>query len=90
VNHPKTKLKTALPPSRSVVLAGVTTHAQHQAQGVHEQMPLVALDAFASIIAHFAAMAGRFAALTVQYRGRGLAAFALGLPDAPSRHAGCA
>ena len=53
-------------------------HAQDQSQGVHQQVPLAALDALGGIIPHLAAVTGGFDALTVQNRGRWPAAFAVG------------
>ena len=53
-------------------------HAQDQSQGVHQQVPLAALDALGGIIPHLAAVTGGFDALTVQNRGRWPAALAVG------------
>jgi hypothetical protein len=50
-------------------------HAEHQAQGVHQQMPLPALDALGCIITHRAAVVRRLHALAVQDGGGGPAAF---------------
>jgi hypothetical protein len=54
--------------------------AQHQSQSVHQQMPLSALDAFAGVIAHTAAVASGLHALTVQNRCRGMATLAVSVP----------
>ena len=55
--------------------------AEHQPQGVHQQMSLAAFDPFAGVIAHGAAMTVGLDTLAVQNGGRWPAAFALGSPD---------
>ena len=54
--------------------------AQHQSQGIHQQMSLAAFDPLTGVIAHPAAVTSGFHALTVQNRRRGPAAFAVSLP----------
>ena len=52
--------------------------AQHQSEGVHEQVPLAALDLFGGIVTHRATVGIGLDALTVQDRRRGPAPLALG------------
>src|ERR1039457_3457045 len=55
--------------------------AEHQPQGVHQQMSLAAFDPLARVIAHRAAMTVGFDALAVENGRRWSRAFALGLAD---------
>ncbi len=68
----------------AVALGGISRgddHAQDQAQGIYEQIPLAAFEALARVETDRAAMPGGLDALAVQYRGRGLAALALSFPN---------
>ena len=56
-------------------------HAEHQPQGVHQQMPLATFDPLAGVIPHTATMTSRFDTLTVQNRRRWATALAVSLPD---------
>lgn len=55
-------------------------HAEHQPQGIHQQMPLAAFDLFGGVITHGAAVPRRLHTLTIQNRGRGPAALVVGAP----------
>ena len=68
-------------PSRSVVLAGVTTPPRINPRVSTSKMPLAAFDAFAGIVTHRAAMTGGLDALAVQDRRGRLATFSLSFPN---------
>ena len=81
VNQPNTRPKTTCAPARSVVLASVTASAEHQPQGVHQQMALAAFDPLAGVIAYRAAVTVGLDALAVENGGRGPRAFVLSSTD---------
>ena len=61
-------------------------HAQHQAQGVHQQMPLAPFDALGRVVAHESTMPGGLYALAVQNRRRGPAALTLHSANQRAQH----
>lgn len=74
---------------RAVAFGGVGRghgHAEHQPQGVHQQMSLAAFDPFASVIAHPAAMTVGLDALAVENGRRWSGAFALSFTDERAQH----
>jgi hypothetical protein len=74
---------------RTVALGGAGRghgHAEHQSQGIHQQMALPAFDPLAGVITHVAAMASGLNTLTVQNCRRWPAAFAVTFPDEGSQH----
>ena len=56
-------------------------YAEHQPQGIHQQMPLAAFDPLAGVIANRAAVTSGFYTLTVQNRCRWPAALAVSFPN---------
>src|SRR5512140_960344 len=61
-------------------VGGSDRHAEHQSQGIDQQMPLPALDLLAGVIADRAAMTIGLHTLTVQDRGRWPTALRVGFP----------
>jgi len=55
-------------------------HAEHQPQGIHQQMPLAAFDPLAGVITNPAAVTSGFYTLTVQNRRRGTTTLTVSLP----------